>query len=65
MEKLEIPFEVADGITLANLQEQCKTLEEWTEAHERGEENMHPDDYHRNRVELIPAMKVLIEYFGG
>ncbi len=65
MKKLEIPFEVADGITLATLQEQVSYLKEEIRLHTEEGRYMHPEDYHNSMTKLIPAMELLIEYFGG
>lgn len=75
---LSIPYEVADGITLTVLQDQLGNLlrdQRWfeTPAADRFalEEEygyrawVHPDDYARNRDEIIPALRLIIEYFGG
>ena len=75
---LVIPFEVADGITLATLQEQLGYLRkevEFTEASPKKRKKLekewgwgvplHPEDYSRNRLELIPALETIIKYFGG
>jgi hypothetical protein len=63
---LLIPYEVADGITLATLQDQLKYLEDEIRLHTSEEGHyMHPEDYHKSMTELIPALKTLIAYFGG
>lgn len=62
---LLIPFEVADGITLACLQEQLSYLKEETRLHVEEGQYLHPEDFHNNTVNLIPAMEKLIKYFGG
>lgn len=62
---LLIPFEVADGITLATLQDQHKMLKEEVRRHVEEGKYLHPEDYHNSMVNLIPALETLIEYFGG
>ena len=62
---LRIPFEVADGITLAVLQEHLEMLQEEIRRHTEEGQWMHPEDYHLNMTKMIPSLKVLIEYFGG
>ena len=65
MKKLEISFEVADGITLANLQN--------AREYHRGELKkkrkdptyyIHPED-HALYLRYIDALDLLIKYYGG
>ena len=65
MTKLEIPFEVADGIVLASLQNHIGYLKEEIRAHVEEGAYLHPEDYHNSMVNLIPAMELLIDYYGG
>jgi hypothetical protein len=65
MKELTIPFEIADGITLATLQEQRSYLKEEIRLHIEEGRYMHPEDYHNSMTKLIPAMELLIEYYGG
>jgi predicted metal-dependent hydrolase len=69
---LEIPFEVADGIVLASLQEQRrylkKELKKW-EKNPKTDNNptgvwLHPEDVVNNTV-LIRAMDEIIKYYGA
>ena len=69
---IEIPFEVADGIVVASLQEQRKylktELKNW-EKNPKTDDNpdgywLHPKDVVNNTV-LIRAMDELIKYYGG
>lgn len=62
---LLIPFEVADGITLATMQENLGYLKEEVRLHVEEGQYMHPEDYHMSMTKLIPALEVLIPYFGG
>lgn len=62
---LIIPFEVADGITLATLQEQHSYLKEELRAHLEDGKYLHKDDAYNSQFKLIPALELLIEYFGG
>ena len=64
MKELTIPYEVADGITLATLQDQYKYLMEETRLHVQEGKYLHREDYLHN-MELIPALQLLIKYFGG
>ena len=64
LNEMSIPFEVADGITLANMQEQLKFLKKELKDHEAGSW-MHPEDVDKSRHELIPALKTIIKYYGG
>ena len=61
---LEIPFEVADRITLCCLQDQHKYLSEETRAHLEDGKWLHPEDLAKN-MHLIQALELLIPYFGG
>ena len=62
---LLIPFEVADGITLACMKDQLGYLQEEIRAHVEEGKYLHPEDYHKSMTQLIPALEILIEYFGG
>lgn len=75
---LVIPHEVADGIVLAVMKDQLGYLlreQRWFECPDADrfalEEEygyrmwVHPDDYSKNRDELIPAIRIVIAYFGG
>jgi hypothetical protein len=61
---LEIPFEVADGITLATLKQQHMYLVENNRAHLEDGQYLHPEDL-GNNIKYIHAMELLIPYFGG
>jgi hypothetical protein len=65
MAGLEIPFEVADKITLACLQDQRNYLIEEVRLHLEEGQWMHPEDYHNSMTKLIPALETIIQYFGG
>ena len=62
---LRIPYEVADGITLAILQDQLGYLKEEVRLHVEEGHYMHPEDYHMSMTKLIPSLETLIPYFGG
>jgi hypothetical protein len=62
---LEIPYEVADGITVASLKDQLKYLREEIRLHVEEGQYLHPEDYHKSMTQLIPAMELLIDYYGG
>jgi hypothetical protein len=72
MKELTIPYEVADGITLATLKDAREylqsELDRWNE-NPKTDTNpdgywLHPDDVVGN-MQLIRAMNVLIDYYGG
>lgn len=65
MTGLTIPFEVADGITLANLKDQLNYLQQEIKDHTENGAYMHPEDYHNSMTKLIPSLKILVEYYGG
>ena len=62
---LIIPFEVADGITLATLQDQLSYLKEELRAHLEDGKYLHKEDVYNSQFKLIPALELLIKYFGG
>lgn len=62
---LEIPFEIADGIVLASLENHIGYLKEEIRAHVEEGAYLHPEDYHNSMVNLIPAMEKIIAYYGG
>ena len=69
---LEIPFEVADGIVLASLQDQRRYLKSELKAWEKNPRTdnnptgvwLHPEDVVKNTV-LIRAMDEIIKYYGA
>jgi len=72
MKNLEIPFEVADGITKANLIDARdylqSELDQW-QTNPKNETNpngywLHPEDLALN-MQLIKAMTLIINYYGG
>jgi hypothetical protein len=72
MKNLEIPFEVADGITKSNLIDGRNylqsELDEW-QANPKTEDNpngywLHPEDVVIN-MQLVKAMTLIINYYGG
>lgn len=65
MKELTIPFEVADGITLATLQDQHSYLKEELRAHLEDGAYLHSEDAYNSQFKLIPALECLIAYFGG
>ena len=62
---IEIPWEVADGITLATLKDQLESAEKSLRQYEKKKSWMHPEDVVNYRENLIPALKTIIHYFGG
>ena len=62
---IEIDFETADRITVACMKEQLAYLKKEVSDHEKKGTYMHPEDYHNSKVNLIPALETLIDYFGG
>jgi hypothetical protein len=65
MSGLTIPFEVADKITLATMQEHLGYLKEEVRLHVEDGHYLHPEDYHSSMTKLIPALETLIPYYGG
>ena len=62
---LEIDYETADRITLACMKDQLRYLKEEVREHVEEGKYLHPEDYHNSMTKLIPALEVLIAYFGG
>jgi hypothetical protein len=60
---LQIPYEVADLITLETLKASRKLLKEDMRDHKEEATYMHPEDYANNK-NYLKAMKVLIAYYG-
>ena len=73
-----IPYDVADGVAIAVMQEQLDYLlkeQLWFEANDEQRTiykmdwgfglYVHEEDYAKNAKEYIPALKLLITYFGG
>jgi hypothetical protein len=65
MKKLEISYEVADGITLANLQN-CKKYHKSELKKKKKDPKywIHPEDQVLY-VKYIDALDLLIDYYGG
>ena len=61
---LSIPYEVADGIVLASMQEHLKMLKSAVENHLEKGAYLHPEDL-GNNIRYIHALEVLIPYYGG
>lgn len=62
---LTIPWEVADEITIATLKDQLYYLEKELDDHFNLGEYMHPEDIANSREKFIPALRLIIEYYGG
>jgi hypothetical protein len=77
---LQIDYETADRIALCVMKDQLAYLlkeQEWFETPEDQRDKLidkfnlhhalyvHPEDYALNRDKHIPALKHIIEYFGG
>ncbi len=65
MSDLRIPYEVADGIAVAVLKDQLSYLKEEVRLHVENGQYMHPEDYEESVTKLIPALELIIPYFGG
>jgi hypothetical protein len=62
---MAIDYETVDRITLLNLQDQLKTLEKEVLDHTTSGAYMHADDFQEAIMTLLPALRVLIKYYGG
>lgn len=65
MSGITLDFETADRITLATLKSQLSYLKEEVRLHVEEGQYMHPEDYHDSMTKLIPALELLVPYFGG
>jgi hypothetical protein len=65
MKNMSIPYEVADGITLACLKDNLEYLREEIRLHVEEGAYLHPEDYHNSMTKYIPALELLIPYYGG
>lgn len=61
---MTIDWEVADGITKSNLLDHYHYLTEEVNDHEKNGTWMHPEDYQNNKVNLLPALRVILGYYG-
>jgi len=64
MNGLEIDYETADRITVLCLKDQLSYLKKELHDHQYESQWMHPEDV-ANSVKLIPALELLIDYYGG
>jgi hypothetical protein len=62
---IELDFETADRITVLNMKEQVGYLKEELKKHLEEGSWMHPEDVYKSEHVLIPALEVLIDYYGG
>lgn len=60
-----IDYDTADRITLLNLQDQLKTLEKEVSDHVLDGKYMHPEDLQEALNTLMPALRVIVKYYGG
>lgn len=60
-----IDYDTADRITLLNLQDQHKTLEKEVSDHLLHGKYMHPEDLQEAVNTLLPALRVIVKYYGG
>lgn len=62
---LTISWDAADSITLANLKDHLEFLEEELAAYETEQYYVHSEDAERSKNVLIPALKLIIDYYSG
>lgn len=65
MPKIDLPFEIADGIVVAILKDQLDYLKKELKDHKKKGSYMHPEDVYESEHKLIPSLKIVIKYFGG
>jgi hypothetical protein len=61
---MTIDWDVADGITKANLLDHFHYLTKEVNDHEKDGSWMHPEDYQNSKVNLLPAFRVILKYYG-
>lgn len=61
---LLLDYETADRITAAVLKDHLDRLEKEVRRHLKKGEWMHPEDLIESQTRLIPALKILVKYFG-
>jgi hypothetical protein len=62
--KLELNYDIADALTLLNLKNCLKQTKKQVKQHLKKGAYMHPEDLEHNQ-KLIPALEVVIHYYGG
>lgn len=62
---LELDYETADRITVLVMKDQLAYLKEEIRLHVEEGKYLHAEDYHKSMTEYIPALELLIKYFGG
>ena len=60
---IELPYEVADAVTLATLKESKKIIEDCLKQHTKKGQYMHEEDY-ANNLAYLHAIDTLIKYYG-
>lgn len=65
MTGITLDYEAADRITLLVLQDTLKILTSELQQHKENGAWMHPEDVYNSENKYIPALKTMIEYFGG
>jgi membrane-bound lytic murein transglycosylase MltF len=62
---MTIDYETADRITLLTLKDQLDMLEKEVTNHLLNGEYMHSEDLQEALTTLLPALRVLVKYYGG
>lgn len=62
---LEIDWDTADRITLLCLKESLETNREELRKHLEEGAWLHPEDKERLIFKIIPALEVIVDYYGG
>lgn len=62
---IKLDYETADRITLDNLKASLSCIEKETKNHLKKGTYLHPDDLATNQTIYMPALKILIKYYGG
>ena len=65
MKGVVLDFETADRICVATMKEQLAYLRKELKDHIEHGQYLHPEDRVNSEDKYIPALELLIEYFGG
>ena len=65
MTGLQLDWETADRITVLAMKDQLGYLKEELRLHQEEGQYLHPEDAYKSAFKLIPALELLIDYYGG
>lgn len=62
---INLNFETAENITLLSLLDQYRYLSKELKEHREEGKYLHPEDAYNSEFKLLPALRIIIEYYGG